>query len=100
VALLLYLLVMVAAPLAEARAQDPDRSIHLESEGSPNCPTAHNHLLCPVCRCIEVPFSPASSPRRPAIAYVVVVAGPWVPLVAEHGGVFGRALGPRAPPLS
>jgi hypothetical protein len=99
-ALLLHLLLMVAAPLAEARAQKVDFRLHVESENTETCPPAHNHLLCPTCRHLEARFTPASSSGRLLQEHVVSAAEPAVPAAAEPTDVTCRALGPRAPPFA
>jgi hypothetical protein len=100
-AVALHLLLLGAAPLAEAWAEARrDSQAHLEAEATKSCPPGHNALYCQLCRVL--------SGAKPATAAH--------PLVADHRPVArvpaefyqlhrstplsGSPLGPRAPPLS
>lgn len=89
--------VLAAAPAADAvlEAELPHADPHVEAEGSDDCGSGHNHLLCQLTRTASSPFSlltidlPQTSETGPAAWTATAWQGHPVP--------FGGG-GPRAPP--
>jgi hypothetical protein len=98
--LLLHLLLVGLAPLADARVEAESRAlgVHIEAEGRASCPPAHDHLMCQLCRQVtgELLFSCGFQRTLPGR----IVLSPDTPPRALGIALPSRSspLGPRAPP--
>lgn len=101
--LLLHLLVVGWAPLADAalEAASAAEPIHIEAERDTGCARGHNHFFCQLCRAIELQIT---GPTRPALATPLapvrrlsLAEAPEAP-EAFSGACVPSPLGPRAPP--
>jgi hypothetical protein len=99
VVLLLQVLLWMAGPTIEARAEARavGATAHVEALGGSKCPPIHSHLDCQICRTLRTGFTVAVAPALPtssgnAIAWDRTSAD-VVPETTPRG-----PLGSRAPP--
>jgi hypothetical protein len=100
-AVALHLLLLGAAPLAEALAEARRGSqAHVEAEATKTCPPAHNALYCQLCR-VLAGAKPATA-AHPLVADHRSLARVPAELHQLHRStpLSGSPLGPRAPPIS
>ena len=89
--------VLAAAPAADAvlEAGWSHETAHVEAEGSDDCGSGHNHLLCQLTRTASSPFSlvPIDLPQTVETDPATWTATAWQRSPIPFGGG-----GPRAPP--
>jgi hypothetical protein len=73
--------------------------LHVESKGSADCPTRHDHLFCHICRVVGLAGREARTIRAPALTagVPVVPAAMLRPPASERTGLHAP-VGSRAPP--
>lgn len=96
--LLLHLLMVGAAPLAEARAEvGTATAVHIEAEGK-LCSPGHDHFTCQFCRILGADL-PLPTSAGPGVASVSTIQPEGSHArTAPRTTLLAHLLGPRAPP--
>jgi hypothetical protein len=101
VLLLLQVLLWMAGPTIEARAEAraAGATAHVEALGGSKCPPIHSHLDCQICRTLRTGFTPALAPALPiSRGSAIARDGTSADVVTET--TWCGPLGSRAPPRS
>jgi hypothetical protein len=95
-----YVAGLLLVPVADSRleARSADQSTHVESQNAPDCPPAHDHSACQLCRSVRTAAVPAEERADPRTTILPI---PFVPAGGRAAPALlgSGSLGPRAPPL-